>query len=527
MATATRKTPRRSTTGTTDSPLSSPSRGDDMTLVVPFTRPPDSDEVFGAPNTSRGAGARQAPSASADNSLIEDGENENDNFTMVLPQTFAHERAVRPGSSGRPGSSHRPSSSGSATHIPKPTTPRLSPRKGDTASPMGMSMSQSVNRLRPDGGRSPERHRSPLPGSVQNISAEAVASPGAVQVYEDPFTSESSNAHTQEEEKPVLEELPIERANERLPSEEVQALSQSTRSNEQNIDTTQPRTPGSRHHKTTSTGSVIANGNGNGNAGSDNAETLRSRRLLTSGIERIRAKTLDAHGFRRVQDIVKSSDEGVWGDNASKFGELLTVLLEYLEAPNDSLKVSGTGSAATKAQSLKGQVLATIRAMLSLWRREASAYYSRSLVSVLVSRRQWEESMHITADIEKTAEEIVRFCSPVEAMGKVLDLLEQLGAQPASPASASSSSSAVSALDAAGAHRTASFALSTLGSLLSAASARGVPIDAALNKRLGACGVKYLQDPDSDVRKADLDFLLVMHEVSESDVEGVEKSRFW
>lgn len=394
---------------------------------------------------------------------------------MVMPQNF-----------DRPGSSKG---------TPKEGTPRFSPSKGAVGSPL--------SHLRSPAARSPERLRSPLPGTMTTAEAEPV------QVYEDPFTADGEPA-TGVDDKLVLGELPIDRANERQPSEEaVESLSQSTRSNEQNIDV--QRTP--RHHKTTSTGSVIAAN------GDSNAEVLRSRRLLASGIERIRAKTLDAHGFRRVQDIVKNGQD-VWGDDGQKFGELLVVLLEYLESPNESLKTTGTGSASTKAQSLKGQVLAAIRAMLTLHRREAGAYYARSLCSVLNSRRQWDETMHITADIEKTADEIIKLCNPLDTLNAVLDLLENLsGGHPASPASSSSSERMGSPTPLVDAHRTSAFALQALGSLLSTAQSRNLPISQQMNQRLGACAVRFLQDPDSDVRKADLDFCLVMH--------GVDEEEFW
>lgn len=487
-APAPRKTPRRSTTGANDSPFSSPSRGDDLTLVVPFTKPPDSDEIFAAPTLRR---ARHDEDHHG--SFMEDG----DGFTMVLPQSYEQ----RPGSSDRPVSRDRPTSSGRSSMIPapKPATPRLMSQKSFSASPL------SVSHLRSPLARSPERLRSPLPGS--GLAAEG--SPAPVQVYEDPFTGHEANGHDtpiaeEEEAKPVLEEIPVERANERLPSEDIPVLSQSTRSNEQNIDVA--RTP--KHTKTTSNGSIIAT--------SENAELLRSRRLLASGIERIRARTLDAHGFRRVQDIVKTNDSDVFGANSERYGELLQVLLDYLNAPNDSIKSVGTGSIATKAQSLKGQVLATIRAMLTLHKAEARGWYARSLVGAVKSRRMWEESMHICAEIEKTVEEIVRVCQPVEAIGAVLELLESIGhAAPTSPISASSSDMSDRAfspqpLDQ---HRTASFALVTLASLLN----RQPSLSRELCQRLGATAVKYLQDPDSDVRKADLDFLLVWNRVADDN----------
>jgi CLIP-associating protein 1/2 len=134
----------------------------------------------------------------------------------------------------------------------------------------------------------------------------------------------------------------------------------------------------------------------------------------------------------------------------------------------------------------------------------------------------WDETAHISAEMEKVVEEIVKAApQSVEVMHAVLDLLESMAASPTSPATSSSSSntSALSPpLPAPEAHaRTASFALATLGLLLTHTHKQSKsPIPPALNQRLGAVAVRYLQDADSDVRKADLDFLLVMHEADEA-----------
>jgi len=353
----------------------------------------------------------------------------------------------------------------------------------------------------------------------------------SVQVYEDPFVSEETviPGNETDDEKPVLEELPVNgRANERYLSEQsttVSDLSRSTRSDEQNVDI--QLTP--RHHKTTSTGSILTT-NGDPNGGmmqQTNSETLRSRKLLTSGIERIRAKTLDVHGFRRVQDLVKGNHD-IWGKNGQRFGDLLLALLDYLEAPNDALKAGGM-AAATKAQNLKTQVLATVRAMLTLHRKEAAPYYSRALCSVLAARRQFEEAMHITSDIEKTAEDIVKYGQPLDSLNAALDLLESLTARPSSPSSTSSTASDTSnppisaqepGLSMA---RTIVMSLSVLGSLLVTAQTRNVPVSQSQTKRLGQVAVRFLHDADSDVRRSDLEFCLVLY-----DWLGGEKGEgFW
>jgi CLIP-associating protein 1/2 len=344
------------------------------------------------------------------------------------------------------------------------------------------------------------------------VSTEADVPP--VQVYEDPFVSDETptQGSDAEREKPVLEELPLDgRANERALSEEptiVNDLSHSTRSNEQN------NTP--RHPKNTTTGSVVGS-NGDGGGVPANAETLRSRKLLTSGIERIRAKTLDVHGFRRVQDLVKG-DHDIWGTEGQKFGELLLALLDYLETPNDTLKSGGQPNA-TKAQNLKTQVLATVRAMLSIHRKEAAPYYSRALCSVLAARRQFEESMHISSDIERTADDIIKYGQPLDSLNAVLDLVESLTTTPSSPSSTSSTQSDTSTTipalhnePGASTSHTIVMSLSVLGSLLSAAQARNVPVSQSQTQRLGQVAVRFLHDADSDVRRADLEFCLGLYD---------------
>jgi CLIP-associating protein 1/2 len=436
------------------------------------------------------------------------GFEEDSNFTMVNIPSLS----TQP-SNGRPGSSGNQQRQG---------TPRLSPIKSSPNS------SHKLQHLRSPAARSPERAKSPLARVNNDTESEPV------HVYEDPFVGQESavSGSDADVEKAVLEELPVNgRVNERQPSEEpvvADDLSQSTRSDEQNVDV--QRTP--RHHKTTSTGSILTT-SGDANGGimqQATSETLRSRKLLASGIERIRAKTLDVHGFRRVQDLVKGNQD-IWGSDGQKFGDLLLALLDYLEASNESLRVGGIGgsSAATKAQNLKTQVLTTIRAMLTVHRKEAAPYYSRALCSVLAARRQFEESMHIASDIEKTAEDIVKYGQPQDSLNAVLDLLESLTPVPSSPSSTSTANSDVTTLPllsqepGTSTSRTIVMSLSILGSLLAAAQSRNVPVSQSQTQRLGQVAVRFLQDTNSDVRRSDLEFCLVLY-----DRLGGEKGEgFW
>lgn len=507
--------PRRATAGATDSPLSSPAGKDS---AVPFSRPPDDDNAYTLPPQRSSRLEKSVPMDGAMQDIDDEG------FTMVLPNLRSHAFDDKPVLSASQSKSNTPQKSSTPQ---KSLTPRLSPIKAASTNSPSL-----LKRLRSPPTRSPDRARSPMVTALDLVGVEPV-----VQVYEDPFVGDEEPARSDEAEKPVLEELPLNgKANERDFSEEPSAAfepRQSTRSNEQN-------TP--RHHKTTSTGSVIINGDTSESMmQQDHTETLRSRRLLASGIERIRAKTLDAHGFRRVQNLVKSNQD-IWGDDSQRFGELLSALLSYLEASNDSLRASGEASStssATKAQNLKTQALTTLRAMLAVHRKESAPYYSRALCSVLMMRKWFEESMHISSDIERTAEDIIKFGQPNDSINAVLDLVEGLsGAIPGSPSSSTSSTSDPSTSpvlsgtqpDLGGSNsRTVVLSLSVLGSLLSVAQAKNIPLSSSQTQRLGHAALKFLQDTDADVRKADVDFCLVMHRVlrDEQGGEGKEGEAFW
>ncbi|KKY23060.1 putative heat repeat containing protein [Diplodia seriata] len=333
---------------------------------------------------------------------------------------------------------------------------------------------------RPAGSLSKSKSKSPERAINDAISTEEV------KVYEDPLASESQRPSS--DEKPVLEELPV---------------------NEQNRDRrVSSGTPEGEHaeegHKSNGTEEVVQ----------DRAEVLRTRRLLASGIERIRAKTLDAHGFRRLQDVVKG-DLDIWGEQDQRFGELLIALLDYLEAPVD------TKTPNIKAQNLKTQVLGTIRAMLTLHRKKSGPYYARALCSVLASRSQWDTASHITTDIEKTAEEIVKNGQTSDLITGILEYLDSANT-PTSPSSAVSSDQSRPA-SASPSPRTVTLALQTLSSLLQLSAAKNVAVSDGQAQQLGRLAVKFLGSLDPDVRRADMDFCVQLHE----RLGGEQDGGFW
>jgi CLIP-associating protein 1/2 len=453
---------------------SSPSKDENLTLIVPFSKAPEDGHVP--------ASASRLPihrkSASRDSGATRLSEEDTGGFSMVLP-SFHPEQTDR----SSPG---RPTSSGSMSKVP---LPKRSPIK--LANENVKPGSPRVQRMQTP-SKLPLAHHS----IAENLEQ---ASSAPVQVYEDPFQNDE-HVTSSFPVKPVLGEIAInERNSDVEPDTHSRELSQSTRSNEQNID--MQRTPRG-HTKTTSTGSILGV-NGDSDSLQASAETARNRRLITSAIERVRAKTLDTHGFRRVQELVRSNSD-IWGEAGQKFGDLLMALLEYLEASPETIKISGT-PASSKIQNLKTQVLATIRAMLAIHKREAAPFYARSLCSVVLARSQFDEVSHITAEMEKLADEIVRNGPTEECINAVLELIASLG-NISQPTSAGNTS------------RSLTMSLSVLSSLLSSSASKSQsPTPAAslsptLTKRLGSTAVRLLENSDPEVRRADLEFCLVLHE---------------
>ncbi|KAG9803334.1 hypothetical protein KCU63_g24254, partial [Aureobasidium melanogenum] len=129
---------------------------------------------------------------------------------------------------------------------------------------------------------------SPLPTlapAAQIESASPQAEEAAFQIHEDPFmegieASEAQKAQQSQDARSVLGEVPVN---------EFSQVATAESSNREEMPRTEDSPPQSPQTK---------------------SETLRSRKLLMSGIERIRGRTLDAHGFRKVLELIKSSESG-------------------------------------------------------------------------------------------------------------------------------------------------------------------------------------------------------------------------
>ena len=215
-----------------------------------------------------------------------------------------------------------------------------------------------------------------------------------------------------------------------------------------------------------------------------------------------------------MQDLVKAGGD-IWGDDAARFADLLLALLGYLEsgrgAPPGPAR-PGAPSGAVASAALKTQVLATVRAMLALYRREAAPYAARALCSVLAARRWERDSEHLSQEMERASEAIAATLEPAEGLAAVLDVVEAAGA-PRSPRSDDDGGDDDDGgEDGARIGRTVVLGLAVLDRLLRDAKRKGVELPPGMTQRLGQLAVRFLQDGDADVRRADLEFCLALHE---------------
>ena len=436
----------KGSTGTAEHDLSNV-REDDFTMVIPKGATTDNRSAF-APGPRR-PGHVQA--MSVDNGMVAGVEDEG--FTMVMPN-LQHSPQQRARS---------------------PLTYR---------SPLKAMFEEAREKIESMSPKSDERAKSPEVGertvTPRSGSPSKAVQAEDVQIYEDPFVADSADAQVGGDRK-VLGELPV--------NENVRMQSPTQSNGSSASPTGSPRQiSGPQVPVATSP--------------QDRAEVQRNRRLLGSGIDRIRSKTLDAHGFRRLQDIAKSNLD-IW-DGGKKYDELMAVLLEYLQTFDQEPKLKD--QPAHKAAGLKAQALGLVRALLYLHKKSASAWHAKTLVTVLITRKGVDASSHLLADMEKAADDILTQAAPNPCIDAILDYL------PTNTPSTSDTRSASST----------TMALTLLRQLLDAAKQRSIDIGAERKTRIVQTSAKYLDDADAEVRKADVELASEMFELF-----GSSKAEFW
>ncbi|RKF64302.1 Protein stu-1 [Erysiphe neolycopersici] len=131
--------------------------------------------------------------------------------------------------------------------------------------------------------------------------------------------------------------------------------------------------------------------------------------LLVSAIKKILSQTLDVHGFRKLQGIIRES-KSEWSED--KFGILLSGLFDYLEAPLSSL-------AHEKRQDVKVQVLATIKLMFKKDIEAFRPYLTKGLESLLKTRSAHDSRAYIVSGLELLSSELITICEPSSTVNSI------------------------------------------------------------------------------------------------------------
>lgn len=217
---------------------------------------------------------------------------------------------------------------------------------------------------------------------------------------------------------------------------------------------------------------LVARQNGDGTAETDISpdKARQHARLIESALAKIKAKSLDVHGFRKLQGILRDNKAPL---SDEKFEALLLGLFDYLEDPQSNLTPE-------KVQDVKAQNLATIKLLLKKYRDHFQPHISKGLESLMSARAVYDARTHIVSGLELLADELV---SLGDAQEIATVLTRRMTETPA---------------DGAASWRSMSMGLHVLKEMVDA-KAGYVPTDPELGSMAALCG-RCLESSESGVR---------------------------
>ncbi|PVH86028.1 ARM repeat-containing protein [Cadophora sp. DSE1049] len=281
----------------------------------------------------------------------------------------------------RPNTSHSSHASSSHTSPAKSTISRVAPsprsspaRPKPTSKPFNSSSPSKADEdftmVVPTLSGLSEPHPQSVPLAAESSDEDEIVTPmKSMKVYEDPFSSTNDNTTPRPVmTAPVLEEVPVNEDAANLARNGIEM-------------TDSPKTPAMSPER-----------------------SKQSSRLLDSGIAKIKAKSLDVHGFRKLQGLIRDN-KAAWSDD--KFDALLIGLFDYLEARLSNLTPE-------KDQDVKAQILATIKLMYKKDREAFRPHVNKGLEAILATRSCYDARTHIVSGLELLADELVTLSNPQE-----------------------------------------------------------------------------------------------------------------
>lgn len=226
-------------------------------------------------------------------------------------------------------------------------------------------------------------------------------------------------------------------------------------------------------------------------------DPAKAREMLDKGIQRIRTKTMDILGYRKLQGLIEYHD-AIFDDEA-KYDEMLVALLNELESAPEERRAGAGG----RSQDVKTQVLVTIRFLLRQNEQYFAAYYPKAMTALVSARKRYASTCHIVSGLEETAEEIIAGCPAAEVIEAVLDQIEH------------------ETQDEEG-HRAMTMGTSVVSRLVRRVNAGpGSKLEAGLVERIGGFCGRHLTDRQPDVRRQVTDLSVALYRGMQ------DESRFW
>lgn len=217
--------------------------------------------------------------------------------------------------------------------------------------------------------------------------------------------------------------------------------------------------------------------------------------MLEKGIQRIRTKTMDILGYRKLQGLIEYHKD-IFADEG-KYDSMLEALLNELESPPDE-KRQPIG----RPLDVKTQVLVTIRFMFRHNQDYFAAYYPKAMTALVSARKRYASSSHIVSGLEETAEEIIAACPGADVIGAVLEQMER------------------ESKDEEG-YRVITMGTSIVSRLVRRLNAQQTGLETRMVERIGQFSGRHLTDRQPEVRRQ-------VTELSVALYKGMkDEARFW
>lgn len=220
-----------------------------------------------------------------------------------------------------------------------------------------------------------------------------------------------------------------------------------------------------------------------------------AREMLEKGIQRIRTKTMDILGYRKLQGLIEYHED-IFADEG-KYDAMLEALLNELESPPDERR-----QPIGRPLDVKTQVLVTIRFMFRNNQDYFAAYYPKAMTALVSARKRYASSSHIVSGLEETAEEIIAACPGADVIEAVLKQMERENKDEEG-------------------YRAITMGTSIVSRLVRRLNAQQTVLETGMVERIGQFSGRHLTDRQPEVRRQ-------VTELSVALYKGMkDEGRFW